>query len=138
MLEIRSAALALTVGKDARLEGEFTFADTARATDAAGTLEDFNAALPALRDAGYALNAVDIQLGLPPRLVAKFNAAHEASDEKVQALLAEHAERRLTVLLLKALAQASRFQNSVKIVGMTPVGLEVEIGLTQHVTIKFG
>jgi hypothetical protein len=102
------------------------------------SVEEFNGALPAVREAGYTLDGVDIQIGVPPRIVAKFATATEISDEKAEALLAEHADRKFTVLLLKALFQATRLQSRVKIAGLKPMGVAIEIGLAPHVTVKFG
>src|SRR5262249_29035608 len=36
------------------------------------TLDDFNAALPVIREAGYALRGIDIGIGLPPKVTASF------------------------------------------------------------------
>jgi hypothetical protein len=102
------------------------------------SLAELDGALPAVREAGYALAAIEIQIGVPPKIVAKFATPAELSEEKAEALLAEHAERKFTVLLLKALFQASRLQAKVKIGGLKPSGVDVEIGLAPHVTIKFG
>jgi hypothetical protein len=102
------------------------------------TLEEFNTALPAVREAGYALVGVEIQIGLPPKVVAKFSTAAGVSEEKAEALLAEHADKKLTVLLLRALFQASKLEAKIKIAGLKATGMDVEIGLTPHVTVKFG
>lgn len=102
------------------------------------SIEELNGALPAVREAGYTLAGMEIQIGVPPKIVAKFNTATEISDEKAEALLAEHADHKLTALLLKALLQATRLQSKVKIAGLKPMGVDVEIGLAPHVTVKFG
>jgi hypothetical protein len=102
------------------------------------TVDDFNASLPVLREAGYALSNVDIQIGLPPKIVAGFSVSSAVTGERVEALLQEHAEKKFTVLLMKALYQAWRLQTKIKIVGLQPKGLQVEIGLTPTVTAIFG
>jgi hypothetical protein len=102
------------------------------------TMGEFNDALPAVREAGYALTAVEIQIGLPPKVVAKFSTAAEIPDDKAEALLAQHADKKFTALLLKALFQASRFQSKIHVAGLKATGMDVEIGLTPHVTVKFG
>lgn len=101
------------------------------------TLDDFNASLPVLREAGYSLASVDIQIGLPPKIVAGFSVSAAVTDERVEALLQEHAEKKFTVLLMKSLYQAWRVQTKIKIVGLQPKGLQVEIGLTPTVTVMF-
>jgi hypothetical protein len=65
-------------------------------------LADFNAALPLLREAGYTLDDVKVDLGVPPSIVADFSGGGSVPDEKIEALLAENAERHLTVLLVRS------------------------------------
>jgi hypothetical protein len=100
------------------------------------TLADFNAALPVLREAGYTLDGVDIDLGVSPKIVADFSGGG-VSDEKVEALMAENTERNLTVLLMKSIHQAAKLQSRLSVKGMRPRGLSVEIGLVPKVVVKF-
>jgi hypothetical protein len=100
-------------------------------------IDGFNAALPIVREAGYDLSDVSVELGLPPRVVAAFTVANEVSVEQFEALIATHAERKFAILLLKALREAWKLQSRIHIIGMTPRGMSVELGLTPSVTIKF-
>jgi hypothetical protein len=100
-------------------------------------IDGFNAALPIVREAGYDLSEVTVELGLPPRLVASFTVANEVSVEQFEELIANHAERKFAILLLKALREAWKIQSRIHIIGMTPRGMSVELGLTPSVTIKF-
>jgi hypothetical protein len=97
-------------------------------------LDEFNAALPVIREAGYGLVKVEIQLGLPPKFVATFGAPVDATEERTAALLEKHGENKIAVMVLKALEVQTRF----KIAGLKPSGLEIELGLTPHVTVRFG
>src|SRR5262245_277231 len=101
------------------------------------TLADFNAALPALRATGYELDGVNIDLGIPPKIVANFSGGNPAPDEKIEALLAENAERNLTVLLVKSIHQATKLQSKLNVKGLRPRGVSVEIGLVPKVIVKF-
>jgi hypothetical protein len=101
------------------------------------TLADFNAALPALREAGYILDAVTLELGVPPKIVATFSGGDVAPDEKIEALLEENAKRNLTVLLVKSVQQATKLQSKLNIKGMKPRGLSVEIGLVPKIAVRF-
>ena len=101
------------------------------------TLADFNAALPALREAGYTLDGVNIDLGVPPRIVANFSSSGAASDETIERLLAENAERNLTAMLVKSINQAAKLQSKINIKGLKPRGLSVEIGLVPRIVVKF-
>lgn len=101
------------------------------------TLDDFNSALPVLREAGYTLSDVNIGIGLPPTVSASFVSSDDVSPEKVEHLLAEQADNKFTLLLMKSLYQAWQLQQKIKIVGLKPKGISVVIGLIPVVTIKF-
>jgi hypothetical protein len=101
-------------------------------------LDDFNAALPIVREAGYTLSSVDVGIGLPPKVSASFVASAEVSPENVERVLAEHADKKFTMLLVRALYQAWLVQRKIAVAGLKPKGLSVEIGLIPVVTVKFG
>src|SRR4051812_41067254 len=44
-----------------------------------GLLDDFNIALPVLREAGFSLKEVEVELGLPPKVIANFNCIPNVS-----------------------------------------------------------
>ena len=100
-------------------------------------LADFNAALPLLRDAGYVLDGLIVKLGLAPQIVANFAGGAVLSEERVDALLAEHSGRKLTTLLVKAVRHATTLQSKLTISGMRADGLSVEVGLIPQVAVKF-
>ncbi len=100
------------------------------------TLADFNATLPVLHEAGYALEGVSIDIGLPPKIVASFSTTI-VPDEKIEALLQENAERKLTVLLVKSVYQATKLQSKLNIKGMKPSSVSVELGLIPQIGVKF-
>src|SRR5262245_33140647 len=102
------------------------------------TLADFNTALPVLAEAGYVVDGLTIKLGVPPKLVANFTGGATVDDERLEALLAEHAERKLTTLLVKSVHHAAKLQSMVNVKGLRPTGISVEIGLIPTVAVKFG
>ena len=132
--EVANTAAGDLKGQVAAKASELKDASVAKLVE---TLGDFNSALPVIREAGYTLSSVEIGIGLPPKVTASFAVLTNVSTETVERLLVEHAERTFTVLLLKSLHQAWQIHNQVKIVGLQPEGLSVEIGLIPVVTIKF-
>jgi hypothetical protein len=102
-------------------------------------LDDFNTALPVLREAGYTLSGVEVGIGLPPKVTAAFVVSAEVEPANIARVLAEHADKKLTVLLMEAMHQAWQLEAKIKLVGgLRPHGLSVELGLIPRVTIKFG
>ncbi|MCI0661151.1 MAG: hypothetical protein L0220_08775 [Acidobacteria bacterium] len=101
------------------------------------SLADFNAALPLLREAGYFLEGMNIELGIPLKIVARFSVNGGLSDEKVEALLAENAEREFATYLVKSIQQATKPQSKIDIKGLKPSTIAVELGLLPQIAVNF-
>lgn len=100
-------------------------------------VDDLNKQLPALREAGYVLSEASVELGLPPKVVATFSCSASVSEERMQAVIEEHKEAKVTVILLRAFYAAHKLQDGIKIVGMKPHSIALEMGLIPSVAIKF-
>jgi hypothetical protein len=100
-------------------------------------LDDFNAALPAAREAGYSLQTINVALALMPKVTATFAAPDDVKAEEVDRILATHADQRFTIALVKSLYQAWQVQRKVHVAGLKPSSLSVLIGLPPSVTINF-
>ena len=101
------------------------------------TLDEFNATLPALREAGYTLTDVSVTVGLPPKIVASFGTSDAVTEESTARVIDENQDHKLVVFLVRTLFQAWKLQMSVNLAGLKPRGIAVEIGLTPRVTVKF-
>ena len=99
--------------------------------------DDLNARLPALREAGYTLTSVALEVGLAPKVKATFAAAPDISEERVDAVIEEHKDARVTVALLRALYGAYKLQNGIRIAGMKPCDIELELGVTPAAIVRF-
>jgi hypothetical protein len=105
-------------------------------TKVASVVDELNVALPVLRKAGYPLKGVEIELGVPPRVVGVFDAVAGVSQEEVDILARQNAGQRLTVLLLQTLSHSSILNERFRIGEMKVRELAVEIGLLPVVTVK--
>ena len=100
-------------------------------------VDDLNQRLPALREAGYTLAGVSVEIGLIPKVVATFDSADDISEERVEAVIAEHQDAKVTTALLRSLYTAYKLQNAVHIAGMKPRGISLELGLTPAIAVRF-
>jgi hypothetical protein len=101
-------------------------------------LADFNAALPILKLAGYTVSEVGVELGIPPKIVASFANAEAVPDEQVEEMLKQHEDAPFASVLVRALMGARKLQNAVKVGGLRPKGLALNIGLSPSVVVRFG
>jgi len=100
--------------------------------------DDLSQRLPALREAGYTLTHVSFEVGISPKVKATFAAAPDISQERVDAVIELHKDARVTVALLKALYGAYKLQRSIRIAGMSPLDIELELGVTPAAIVRFG
>lgn len=136
-LAMRDQASSKVGGLKDLLAGKIADVKDAALSGIGEMVADLNAHLPALREAGYTLSEVSVQLGLPPKLVATFAAQSDITEERIEAVIEEHKEAKVTSALLRALYGANKLQNAIQIAGMKPRGIALEIGITPGVEVKF-
>src|SRR5215467_8982234 len=108
-----------------RLAGKIADIKEAAITGIKDLTDDLNEHLPALREAGYTLTHVALEIGIAPKVKATFAAAPDISQERVDAVIEEHKEARATVAMLRALNGAYKLQNAIRIAGMKPRDIEL-------------
>jgi len=101
-------------------------------------IADFNATLPIVREAGYTLGEVNVEVGLSPKISASFVVAQALSDEQTMRVEKEHADSKLAVMIIRMLHRAGKLQSALTVGSPRPLGLSISIGLAPSVTIKFG
>jgi len=90
-----------------------------------------------IKEAGYELDEIEIELSLPPKLISHYCFLEDVCDEKKQDLLEQTKENKLIHLVLKSLFNASTLQSSMKIGKYKMFEVEIEIGIIPSVKIKF-
>src|SRR5262252_2281043 len=63
--------------------------------------DDLNKQLPALQEAGFTVSEVSVELALPPKVIATFACSAEVSEERFHAVIEQHKEAKVTVVLLR-------------------------------------
>ena len=114
-------------------EGELANAGVAKMRE---VLSLFNEALPLLEEAGCTPSGVDVDVGLPPKVVANF-VTNEVSEEAIARITAENPEKKLACAILKALAKGARLQKGVEVGRLRASTLAVEIGLAPCLKLGF-
>jgi len=135
MKDHASAKAAALKESAATMGSDFMEAAASKVKD---TLHDFNEALPIVREAGYVLDGVSVELGIPPKIYANFATTHHLAEDKVKEILETHADNKLAVGLVKSLFHAQRLQSNIKFAGLAARGITVELGLIPTLVIKFG
>jgi preprotein translocase subunit SecD len=121
-----------------RVTATVTEAMDASFTKVTSLLDDLNAALPVLQEAGYPVDLVEIELGLSPKVNIRFSTKMGVKEDRFNSLIEEHAEHKMTITLLNSLAKAKSLQSRIRVAGCKPKGIEIKIGLMPEVALRFG
>ena len=99
-------------------------------------IEDFNQSLPVLKKAGYELEELELELGIPPKLIPHFKYDQEKNSD-VELLLNELQGNGLGTNLMKALLKAGQFQRKIKFKDMGFSHVEIELSVIPSVRLSY-
>lgn len=100
-------------------------------------LAEFNDAIPAIKEIGYTVNEVEIELGLPPKIIPHFNKENDVDQETIDSVIDKYKDKKITSLVLSSLSKAASLQDGVHIGALKFAEVEIEIGVVPTVKIKF-
>ena len=96
----------------------------------------FNAALPLLEEAGCRPSSVEVEIGLPPKVVANFENS-DVSDEAIARITAAHPDKKLACAILKALSKGAHLQKSLEVGRLHASTLAIEISIPPCLKLSF-
>tara|TARA_B100001057_G_C22702431_1_gene892313 strand:+ start:195 stop:659 length:465 start_codon:yes stop_codon:yes gene_type:complete len=99
-------------------------------------VDEFNDALPHLSEAGYTLDQLDVELGLPPKLIPHFVYAQD-SEVDSETALENLKNNRLGHNLLKILIMVEDYQHKFKFSQMSFCHLEIELSVIPTVKLAY-
>ncbi|PJA32097.1 MAG: hypothetical protein CO187_05825 [Zetaproteobacteria bacterium CG_4_9_14_3_um_filter_53_7] len=99
-------------------------------------LQDFNAALPHLKKAGYILTEMEVEIGIPPKLIPHF---YHDPDIKLdlEKTLKGLGDNNIGAALIIALAEAGDLQKQLEVADMQFNHIEVELGPIPSLKLQY-
>lgn len=116
---------------------KFSHWKEASAEKADALLDEVVAAGPVLEQAGYAISAIELSIGIPPEIQIGFQRIGVVAPEEIGALAEAHSDQKTLALLLKALQTAARLQGKITLNAFAFAGISIRIGLTPGVTLHY-
>ena len=99
--------------------------------------EDVNQILPAIERAGYSVQAIDIDIAIPPRIAIHCRMQTDLPDEDREALLSSLEGTRFAKPAVQMLLQASDVQEKLKLGKLRVTDVIIEVGLTTGVKVRY-
>ncbi len=101
------------------------------------TAQEFNNALPYIERAGYEVTAIEVGLGISPRIISELKLCRTIDDAEKQALLEEVRGETLKHTILSALFSASSVRDKLKFNRFHFAALELEVSVLPVVSLRF-
>ena len=136
--ELKEKASAATGSLKERVHDKVTEAMDASFGKVNALTEDLNIALPILAEAGYPVDLVVVELGINPVVAIRLATKIGVKEDRINALLEEHAGHKMTVSLLHAIAKARNLQSKIRLGDLKPKGIEIKVGVVPEVELRFG
>lgn len=99
-------------------------------------MKDFNAALPHLKKAGYTLTELEVELGIPPKLIPHFYHNPDVRLDMEQTLAALK-DNGIGTALMHALKEAGSLQKELEVSDMKFSHIEVELGPIPSLKLQY-
>ena len=126
------------VAKQTAADVKDKIGDPSRTVNAAvsALISNLTEALPYLAKAGYRMDGLDIEVGVPPKIIPHF-AVDEVPTEATEIAMVELEGNTVGYALLKSLLQAKGLQQKIEIEGMNFSRIEIEVGLIPAVRLSY-
>jgi hypothetical protein len=98
---------------------------------------ELEAATEILKQTGYSITAIDINVALPPIIILNMNQINNISDEDESKILEDNKEKTFIYPLLVALFKANAIQKSINSVQYKFSGLSIGLGVSPSIEMKF-
>ncbi len=99
--------------------------------------DEINELLPAIRSAGYAVQGVDLDVALPPKVSVHCRLLKELSEDERAALLASLEGRKLVSTAVSSLFQVAEAQRRLSLGTLRPSDVILEVGVSPAVRVRY-
>jgi hypothetical protein len=96
-----------------------------------------NLLLQLLQSAGYGIGSLEIELGVPPKITIKLRTGPAVKEEKLAAILREHADQKVITGIVASLIQANRLRDSVTVETLELGEVQIVLTATPNITMQW-
>jgi hypothetical protein len=100
-------------------------------------LQQANLLLELLQSAGYGIEDLELELGVSPKITVKLKTGPAVKEEKLAAILREHADKKLIAGIVASLIQANKLRDSVTVETLELGEVQIIIAATPNITMRW-
>ena len=98
---------------------------------------EFNLLLLLLKNAGYEVSQVEIELRVPPRITIHLKASSAVSEEKLSAILRDNRDKKVLAGIVMSLIQANKLRGSVKVEGLGLEDMKILLATAPNIVMQW-
>jgi hypothetical protein len=100
-------------------------------------LAQSNLLLELLQSAGYGIGSLEIELGVPPKITIKLKTSAAVKEEKLTAILCEHADKKVITGIVASLIQANKLRDSVTVETLELGEVQITVATPPNITMHW-
>jgi hypothetical protein len=93
--------------------------------------------LQLLQSAGYGIGSLEVELGVPPKVTIKLRTSPAVTEEKLAAILREHADKKVVSGVVALLIQANRLRDSVTVETLELGEVQIIVAAPPNITMQW-
>lgn len=101
------------------------------------SVNELSAGIPLIEEAGFKVDGLNIDLGIPPDISISFSKTNEVSEESIQKLIDDNEDKKILVLVLKALLTANSLQGRITFNKFVFGGVSIKLGIPPAVSLRY-
>ncbi len=100
-------------------------------------LSEVNLLLRLLQDAGYEVNQLEVELGVPPTVTIDLETGGGVSPDKLDTILRDNRDKKVLAAILTALIQASKLRDAVKVETLGLKDVRIALTVSPKITLRW-
>jgi len=100
-------------------------------------LAEINLLLELLQSAGYGVGSLDFELSLPPKVTIKLKTGPAVNEEKLSAIVRDHADKKVVTTIVSSMIQANRLRSSVTVETLELDEVQIELTTAPKITLQW-
>jgi hypothetical protein len=100
-------------------------------------LLEANLLLQLLQSAGYGIGSLEVEVGVPPKITIKLRTGPAVTEQKLAAILREHADKKVITGIVALLIQSNRLRDSVTVETLELGEVQIMVAATPNITMQW-
>ncbi len=100
-------------------------------------INDINETLKEVENVGYKVKGIEIEVGIIPSFIVKFDTGKKLTDEEVEQLKEKHKDKKFFSTIISSIAMTSKMNEKIKLGSLSYSEVIIKLSIPPTVTMGF-